>query len=150
MAQSDFKKFERYFSRFPDTKAEGRNFFAQILDSSTYYYCFPPPSLIHSTILHFLKYQARGLLLVPVWLGSSFWTLITPDGVHLACWCASFLKFRPSGFEVGPAVLSVTFREGRFDMLGLEFDFLGVEDKHMGVARRSWRTCLSGGCNVCR
>ena len=75
--------------------------------------------------------------------------LIAPDGVHLACWCASFLKFRPSGTEVGPAVLSNTFREGRFDMLGLEFDFLGLEDKHLGVTRRSGRTCLWGGCVSC-
>ena len=51
-----------------------------------FYYCFPPPSFVHSVLLHFLKFECRGLLLVPVWPASSFWTLIAPDGVHLARW----------------------------------------------------------------
>ena len=89
MSQKEYKKFPRYFSRFPDPDAEGRNFFAQTLNSTTYYYCFPPPSFIHSTLLHFLKFEARGLLLVPVWPAASYWTLIAPDGVHLARWCVS-------------------------------------------------------------
>ena len=66
MAQED-KKCARYFSRFPDAKAEGRNFFAQKLDSSTCYYCFPPPSLIPASLMHFAKFWAHGLFLVPFW-----------------------------------------------------------------------------------
>ena len=147
MSQWEYKKFPRYFSRFPDPQAEGRNFFSQSLDSVTYYYCFPPPSFIPPTLLHFLKHQSRGLLLVPVWPASSFWSLIVPDGVHLAQWGVSLLKFKPSGFDVSPAVTSTTFRNGYFEMLGIEFDFWGLQE--LGGAKVSRRTCLAGGCCSC-
>ena len=117
------------------------------LDSYTYYYCFPPPSFILPTLLHFLKHQSRGLLLVPVWPASSYWSLIVPDGVHLAQWGRSLLKFKPSGFEVSPAVTSGTFRSGWFEMLGIEFDFLGLQE--LGGSKVQRRTCLAGGCCVC-
>ena len=149
MAQQEFAMLPRYFSRFPDPHAEGRNFFSQHLDTTTYYYCFPPPSFLHSVLLHFLKFECRGLLLVPVWPASSFWTLIAPDGVHLARWAVSHLKFRPSGFEVSPAVTSNTFRAGWFEMLGIQFDFLGLGVGDMGVSSLDSRTCLAGGCNRC-
>ena len=147
MSQQEYRKFPRYFSRFPDPQAEGRNFFAQQLDSHTFYYCFPPPSFIHSVLLHFLKFQSRGLLLVPVWPASSFWTLIAPDGVHLSWWCISHLKFKPSGFEVSPAVTSQTFRVGWFEMLGIEFDFSGLQE--LGGSRVVRKSCLAGGCTRC-
>ena len=149
MAQEEFAMFPRYFSRFPDPHAEGRNFFSQTLDSLTHYYCFPPPSFIHSVLLHFLKFECRGLLLVPVWPASSFWTLIAPDGVHLARWCVSHLKFKPSGFEVSPAVTSVTFRTGWFEMVGIQFDFWGLRVEDLGVSSVDRRSCLAGGCNRC-
>ena len=147
MSQWEYKKFSRYFSRFPDPQAEGRNFFAQSLNSFTYYYCFPPPSFILPTLLHFLKHQSRGLLLVPVWLSASFWSLIVPDGVHTAQWGVRHLKFKPSGFSVSPAVTSSTFRNGYFEMLGIHFDFLGLSE--LGGSKLVVDSCLAGGCYKC-
>ena len=150
MAQEENKKCVRYFSRFPDEKAEGRNFFSQHLDSSTIYYCFPPPSIIHPTLLHFLRFQSRGLLLLPLWPSSSYWTIIAPDGVHLGRWCISVLRFQPSGFEVCPAVTSVTFRVGNFEMLAVEFDFMRLQEADLHVSKLDRRNCLKGGCGECR
>ena len=150
MSEKEFKKCERYFYRFPDKFAEGRNFFAQSLNSHTIYYCFPPPSLIHPTILHFLKFGCKGLLLVPLWPSSSYWTLIAPDGVHLGQWCVSVLRFQPSGFLVCPAVTSTTFKEGRMEMLGIHFDFFNLSVEDLSKPRRSRSNCLEGGCSLCR
>ena len=83
MAQASNNRCGRYFSRFPDPESEGRNFFSQKLVSTTTYYCFPPPSLIPASLLHFLKFEAHELFLVPCWPSCSFWSLLVPDGVHL-------------------------------------------------------------------
>ena len=72
-----------------------------------------------------------------------------PDGVHLARWAVAYLKFQPSGFVVDPAVTSNTFRAGSFGMLGIQFDFLGLGVRDMGVSSLNSRTCLTGGCNRC-
>ena len=76
-----------------------------------------------------------------------FLVVIVPDGVHLAQWGLSLLKFKPSGFVVSPAVTSVTFKTGWFEMLGIEFDFCGLQE--LGGSRVSRRTCLAGGCFAC-
>ena len=46
------KKCSRYYSGFPDSDAERRNFFGQKLDSFTAYYCVPP-SFITASLLPF-------------------------------------------------------------------------------------------------
>ena len=150
MAEVTNKKCARFFSRFPESEAKRRNFFSQKLDSGTVYYCFPPPSLITATLLHFLKFGAHGLLLVPWWPSCTFWCWLTPEGVHLSKGIKSFLKFRPYGFVVEEGVSSGTFKgQVSFDMLALEFNFLDLEESDLGIALLEKSNSLSYGCARC-
>ena len=151
MAQEKNKKCARFFSRFSEEKSEGVNFFAQKLVSSTTYYCFPPPSYVGATLLHFLNFGAHGLILVPFWMSAQYWSALVPDGVHLVWGVKSFLRFRPSGFVVDEGVLSGTFRGNpTFDMLGLEVDFFHVRKEQYGLSHVVPTSCLSFGCDLCR
>ena len=151
MAQASNKRCGRYFSRCPDHEAEGRNFFSQKLVSTTTYYCFPPPSLIPASLLHFLKFEAHGMFLVPVWSSCSFWSLLVPDGVHPTRGVKAFLRFWPSGFVMEEGVRSGTFKgEVTFDMLGLEFNFTGLGEVDLGVSLVVKDNCLSYGCDHCQ
>ena len=110
MAQRSNTKCSRFFSRFPEEKSEGVNFFAQKMSSLLSYYCFPPPGHIVAAIHHFMKFGAHGLLLVPEWRSATFWTFLAPDGTHFACGIKSYYKFRPSGFDIEEGIISGTFK----------------------------------------
>ena len=62
----------------------------------------------------------------------------------------SVLKFKPSGFEVCPAVISTTFRECFFEMIAVEFDFLRLREEDLYVSKLDRKNCLEGGCLLCR
>ena len=140
----------RFFSWFQESEADGRNFFAQQLNSYTVYYCFPPPSLISASLLHFLEFGAQGLLLVPWWPSCSFWCGLLPDGVHFTLGVKSFLRFRPSGFACEEGFISGTFwGPVTFNMVCLEFDFLNVQESTLGVPLLKKTNCVLFGCACC-
>ena len=56
-------------------------------------------------------------------------------------WLAGVLHSSNSRFIVGPAVLSNTLREGRFEMIGLEF---GVGGQALGCVQESLEDVLFG------
>ena len=144
MAQGWNKKSNIFFSRVAEEGSSGVNFFSQKLCSSINYYCFPPPSLILAAIFHFAKFEAHGLLLVPVWRSSSFWFNIVPDGRHLSSWAKSFLLFKPSGFVADDAIISTTFKNPvNFEMLCIQFDFAGIKEKDLFVSVVSREKCIA-------
>ena len=141
---------QEVFLSVPDPQAEGRNFFSQKLIPSTCYYCFPPPSFIPPTLLHFFKFEDHGLFLVPEWRSCTFWSLVVPDGVHFSRYIKSFLRFWPSCFDAEEGVTSHALTGPvSFYMLGLEFSFKGLVEADLGVSSVVLENCLERGCSRC-
>ena len=144
------RKAEIFFSKTEELGAAGVNFFSQSLNSITSYYCFPPPSMILPTILHFFKFRAHGLLVVPVWKSASFWINLVPDGKHFPSWVTQFLIFKPSGFVVDEAIRSSTFRNPvKFEMLVIRFDFMCVTEEELFIPVLAKDKCIDDLCVVC-
>ena len=147
MANGWNKKANIFFSRDKEDGSSGVNFFSQQLFTNYTYYCFPPPSLIVPTVLHFSKFGAKGLLVLPVWKSATFWFNIVPDGRHLAAWAKNFLLFKPSGFICDNAVESTTFKNPvNFEMLCIQFDFFGVKEDDLFVSVVSREKCIADYC----
>ena len=126
------RKAEIFFSKTQELGSAGVNFFCQSLYSNLDYYCFPPISMIVPVIYHFFKYQAHGLLVVPVWKSSSFWINLVPDGKHFPRWVKQFLVFKPTGFIVDEAIKSDTFRHPvTFEILVMKFDFMALSEEEL-------------------
>ena len=140
-----------FFSKSEELGSAGVNFFCQTLNYFTNYYCFPPPSLILATIYHFHKYQAHGLLVVPVWKSASFWINLVPDGKHFPPWVKQFLIFKPTGFIVDEAIQSSTFRSPvNFEILVIKFDFMSVtEEEQLFIPVLSKDNCIEDKCFAC-
>ena len=144
------KKSNFYYSKRKDPFSSGVNFFAQRLDSTVSYYVFPPPGHVYATIIHLAIHQAKGLLIVPYWPGSSFYLNICPDGKHFPKWCVKYLRFRPSGFCYDVTIRSSTFKNPpTFDMLVLQFDFSFVNHSNFHFADVSRNKCIDLGCAKC-
>ena len=92
------RKADIFFSKSEEPENTGTNFFSQRLFPSLGYYCFPPPGIILATILHLAMFRVTGLLVVPVWPSSSFWSSIAPVGRHLPTWAVRRVRFRASSF----------------------------------------------------
>ena len=143
-------KAKVFFSKFDVSKSSGVNFFSQTLFTNLSYYCFPPPSLIVPSVLHLAKYEVEGLLLVPVWKSSAFWTRICPDGRHLPKWARKVFKFQPTGFVVDEKIISETFSRPRptFEMLAIAFNFKERESE-LFISVVSPFNCIYHGCRFC-
>ena len=150
MAQRSNRKCKEFFSRFPEEKSSGVNFFAQQLSRDLTYYCFPPPGNLVPSLLHFMKFGAHGLLVFPDWRSASFWTFVAPDGVHFGSGIKSFVRFLPSGFDVEDGILSGTFKGVlNFQMFGVEFHF-GEAGDNMEESVLAVNSCTKQGCKICR
>lgn len=151
MAQFWNKKFPLYFSRFMDPASVGQNFFAQKLSSDVGYYIFPPPKDIVAVLLHFRRYRAYGVLVLPMWPSCSFFNFVFPDGKHPGSWAVSLIRFRPEGFLWDPCVRSSTFKNNpSFDVVAIHFSFLNCGDDCFSSALRDPALCLDWGCFRCQ
>lgn len=148
-AQSYNKKAEIFFSKQSEPEAAGLNFFSQKLSPSLSYYCFPPPGVLLATILHLAMFQARGLLVLPIWTSASFWPNFAPDGIHLPIWAQRFLRFR-ANFVCDPEIRSTTFKNPvKFDTLVIKFDFTVARENELFLPSFSLSNCLNYGCVNC-
>ena len=73
------------------------------------HWCFSPPKMITEAVLHFAKFGATGVFVVPIWANSSFYSMFWPDGVHLAQFVTDWMMIQPY-FVVGPLVSSSGMR----------------------------------------
>ena len=106
--------------------------------------------MILATIYHFFKYQAHGLLVVPVWKAASFWINLVPDGKHFPVWVKQFLIFKPTGFIVDEAIRSSTFRNPvNFEILVMKFDFMSVTEEELFIPFLSKNNCTEDICSDC-
>ena len=79
-----------------------------------------------STIKLLWKFKVTGVLCIPAWHASTFWTSICPDGAFLATFVKDFILFQPV-FIAGPDVVSKTFKgTSKFKMLALKVDFSDI------------------------
>ena len=73
----------RFNSRFWNPGSEGVDAFIQNWQGENNW-VVPPPSQIIRAWRHFELCKAKGVLIIPLWKGASFWPCICPDGTHLS------------------------------------------------------------------
>ena len=148
-AASHNKKAVKFFSRLDVLGSAGGDFFLQRLYREDNHWVFPPPGKLCEAALHLEEQGVAGVMVVPVWPASSFFSFFWPDGRHCAAWVRDMMLVTPS-FVCGPQVRLGAFRTRRsFFTAVMQVDFRqrGKEDFH--VARCSRHLCLRGGCGVC-
>ena len=146
MANSANSVCEKFYSRFSSVGSSGVNFFAQTLNMVDFFYCFPPVKQSVNALRHFSYFKASGVLVIPVWPRSSFFSWFFPDGNHAALWCLKMLKISPcfvSSWSVGPVFKG----KKDFDTVALEFDFQVCHLKRSPNFHVDF--CLLGGCSKC-
>ena len=144
------RKSQIFFSKTQEYGSSGVNFFAQKICENVMYYAFPPPGKIVPTILHFSKFNAHGLMIIPVWKSASYWFRVFPDGRHCCTWIRKFLLFKPTGFVYDDQILSSTFKNPcNFEMIAVLFDFsnINVEDLFLPNVRKEF--CIADSCDKC-
>ena len=71
------KKFDIYFSKYPQSKSSGVNFFAQPYRDQKIYYLHPPVNLIVYVVKWIENRKSfKGILIIPFWQSSNFWCSI--------------------------------------------------------------------------
>ena len=145
-ATKENKKCIYYFSKFEDSMAMGRNFFAQSLPNCSLF-VFPPVHLIIPALLHLSKFNCFGCLIVPFWPSSIFWTFLADDGVHFNNFVSSFVKFSPD-FVSGEHVQSSTFKGvQKFETYAIYFTF--SSNCNPFISRKEPAFCSKQGCHSC-
>ena len=147
-ASSGNAKCSTFFSRRDVPGSAGVDFFMQTLKPSEFYWLFPPISMVCQAIEHLAIHKARGVVLVPVWPRSSFFSYFFPDGMHVARWAVKCLWVRPY-FITGSYVQSTGLRgRKKFSTVLLEAnfsDFIGSFYEYNLLP--DW--CRNGGCHRC-
>jgi hypothetical protein len=146
-ASSSNKKATRYFSRYDVLGSSGVDFFLQKLRQEDNHWLFPPLGLLCKAVWHLQGEGVTGVILVPVWPASSFFTFFWPDGRHAADWVEEVLLVKPH-FICSPLVTSRAMRGRRpFQTAVMKVDFTGRARSGWSDLRPS--LCLLGGCSKC-
>ena len=147
-ASSGNAKCSTFFSRRDVPGSAGVDFFMQTLKMSEFYWLFPPISMLCQAVEHLAVHKAKGVILVPVWPRSSFFTFFFPDGMHLASWVVRCLWVRPY-YITGPYVKSNGLRgRKKFSTVLLEANFNDFKDSwYAPNVLPDW--CRKGGCHRC-
>ena len=148
-AASHNKKAVRFFSRLEVLGSEGTDFFLQSLSRGDNHWVFPPPGRLCEAALHLEEQGVAGVMVVPVWPSSSFYSFFWPDGRHCARWVTDMMLVTPM-YMCGPHVKSGAFRARKsFDTAVLRVDFVHHDKERVHESRRSSHLCLEGGCEGC-
>lgn len=140
------KKCVNYYSKFQDNDSLGMNFFAQKVPNCNLF-VFPPIHLIIPALYHLQKCNSYGVLIVPKWISSYFWTFICDDGCHFNRFIKSVLVFSPK-FVSGEFVLNSMFKGvKKFDTLALKFNF-NISNAFSSQVHSKF--CILGGCVKCK
>ena len=145
-ASKSNKKCIKYFSKFQDEDCLAINFFAQKIPKCNLF-VFPPIHLIIPALYHLQKCSSFGVLIVPKWISSYFWTFICDDGCHFNKFVKSIFVFSPK-FVSGDFVLNSMFKGvKKFNTLALKFNF-DVSNAFSSQVHAKF--CILGGCFKCR
>ena len=143
-ASSTNARCSKFYSKVASPHCSAINAFSQDW-SDDFNLCCPPVSSIAFVIKHLEARPAQGILIIPLWPGSSFWPLITKDGVHLRSMFFKHHIFR-TVFRMGVYCNKNVFNPNasHIEMMGLVFN--SSRDPNLPITQSS---CLNGGCNVC-
>jgi hypothetical protein len=146
-SSKDNRKCETYCSRFPDGDAVVVNAFSADWRHHGFFYACPPPYLGVAVLRKLVKDEARGIVVLPRWPGSRFWTHLLPAGKHFAKFVVKFMLFRPYCVQ-DPAVRNQLF-EGKvaIDLIVVEVDGKVKDAKQENVRSDS---CINFGCEMCK
>ena len=139
-ASGSNSKCARFFSKRFTPGTGGVDFFMQELSSEDFFWLFPPVNLLCKTVEHLALFRASGVLLLPVWPKSSFFSYFFPEGRHLPEWVSAVVPVKPT-FVAGPLVTSKFFRSvGSWDCLLIQVDFGGFDFSRFFFP--SWSTLI--------
>ena len=148
-ATADNAKCSKFYTRLDVPGSLGVDFFMQELDPRDNHWLFPPIGKLCQTVLHLLRQKVFGVLLVPVWPRSSFFSFFFPDGKHLAEWVTKVKWTRPY-FICGPLVTSKFMRGWKsFDTVLIKADFTSFNGRRFYCSKVSNEWCRDGGCFMC-
>ena len=138
-----------FFSKENVPGSSGTDFFFQSLDPGANYWLFPPVKHIVDCVLHLDMFKAKGVLVLPVWPQSSFFTEFFPDGVHLAKFVHKVLWCKP--FFVVPNHVEGGALKGRkkFWTAILRLDFSTISYLYSRNPLLTQSHCYKGGCEDC-
>ena len=124
-ASGSNSKCARFFSKRFTSGTGGVDFFMQELSSEDFFWLFPTVNLLCKAVEHLVLFRTSGVLLLPVWPKSSFFSYFFPEGRHLPEWVSAVVPVKPT-FVAGPLVTSKFFRSvGSWDCLLIQVDFGG-------------------------
>ena len=105
--------------------------------------------LLCKTVEPLALFRASGVLLLPVWPKSSFFSYFFPEGRHLPEWVSAVVPVKPT-FVAGPLVTSKFFRRvGSWDCLLIQVDFGGFDFSRFFFPKLEPSHCLLKGCEAC-
>ena len=137
---------QQIFSRHSSPGSSGVNFFAQTLNSSEFFFVFPPVGLAVSAIKHLALFNCKGVLILPVWKKSPWYNFFFPDGHHAVSWIIKMIILNPtfiSGIYVGPCFTGVK----DYDTVAVSFDF---HRHYLNFDPKLDKShCLTRGCISC-
>ena len=124
-ASAENARLIKFYTQFPEVGSSGVNAFCQNLSGETVW-ATPPPRLITPAVKLLKRFKVTGVLCVPAWQASTFWTTLCPNGSHLARFVVDFVLFQPY-FLAGRDMTNKTFQGvSKFKMLALQVDFSRV------------------------
>lgn len=143
-------KCAKFFSRLDVPGSSGVDFFMQKLFESDNHWIFPPIGKLCQAVNHLKNQRVTGVVLVPVWPRSSFFSFFFPDGKHLASWVVAVKWTRPY-FVCGPLVTSKFMRGWKsFDTALIKVDFRNFKDDKFFTSNVGNIWCREGGCEMCQ
>ena len=83
-ASGSISKCARFFSKRFTPGTGGVDFFMQELSSEDFFWLFPPVNLLCKTVEHLALFRTSGVLLLPVWPKSSFFSYFFSRGQTFA------------------------------------------------------------------
>ena len=148
-ASASNAKCEKFFTRKDVPGSAGMDFFMQKLKQHDNHWIFPPVGKLSQAVLHLANQKVSGVVLIPVWPRSSFFSFFFPDGMHLASWVTQTKWIRPY-FVCGPLVTSKFLRGWKkFDTVLAKADFSRFDLKEFYTPKLGAMWCRNGGCYLC-
>ena len=84
-----------FLSRYSSLGSSAVNFFAQILSFEENCYVFPPVGRAIDAVKHLARFKSKGVLIIPVWPRSPWFSWFFPDGRHCAAWVKTLIILNP-------------------------------------------------------
>ena len=120
---------DRFFSKVPQTGSAGVNFFCQNLSNSDILWICPPVKLIVPVVKHLESFaQMKGIMLVPLWRASSFYTYLF-QGNFLHKIFTDIFIFKARFKSSNAASRNIFNSNSKFSVAAFSFDTSNITNK---------------------